>query len=159
MTPWPQEVPQMLVSAAEQWNRIVAVEKLNDDDSDEAVWVLHFEEGSHCVVEASSRPERLVLTGIIGAAKPGQDAKAQEAALQFNTLWDFSRGARIGLVPNERTFVLIQRVAPDDLTEHPLQSVIEKFEALRTCWELFLQADLDRPQRERTTTALLGLRA
>ena len=151
---------ETLTDPAALTNRLVDVAPLSDkitaiDQADDGAWALEFSDKTVVLMEWVARPDRVVLSAVLGAPASDRCEELFAVALSFSTLWRDSCGARLGLGGDGGELLLIRDLYSDTAGGWDLLPVLEHFAYVAGWWRKVISQPSNRYAANESAAGLL----
>ena len=95
--------------------------------SEEKNWAIQFDDQSIVTLEWAEKPERVVLTSMLGVPSESMQLSVYETLLCYNLLWKDTGGVKMALSGTGGELVLLYELFVSDLYPNELKTVFSTF--------------------------------
>jgi hypothetical protein len=109
--------------------------------SEEKNWAIQFEDQSIIMLEWTERPDRIVLSSMLGIPSETMQLSVYEALLCYNLLWKDTGGVKMALAGPGGDLMLLYELYVDQLMLNDLQIVISNFSSISQVWSVYVTGE------------------
>lgn len=109
--------------------------------SEDKNWAIQFDEQSIVTLEWAEKPERIVLTSMLGTPAEKMQTSVYETLLCYNLLWKDTGGVKMALSGPEGELVLLYELFVADLSLNELQTVLTNFVSIAQVWGVYVTGE------------------
>jgi hypothetical protein len=109
--------------------------------SDDKKWAIQFEDQSIIMLEWTERPDRIVLSSMLGIPSETMQLSVYEALLCYNLLWKDTGGVKMALAGPGGDLMLLYELYVDQLMLNDLQIVISNFSSISQVWSVYVTGE------------------
>ena len=109
--------------------------------SEDKNWAIQFEDQSIIMLEWSERPDRIVLSSMLGIPSEAMQLSVYEALLCYNLLWKDTGGVKMALAGPGGDLMLLYELYVDQLMLNDLQIVISNFSSISQVWSVYVTGE------------------
>jgi hypothetical protein len=109
--------------------------------SEEKNWAIQFEDQSIIMLEWAERPDRIVLSSMLGIPSETMQLSVYEALLCYNLLWKDTGGVKMALAGPGGDLMLLYELYADQLMLNDLQIVISNFSNISHVWSVYVTGE------------------
>jgi len=109
--------------------------------SDDKKWAIQFEDQSIIMLEWTKRPDRIVLSSMLGIPSETMQLSVYEALLCYNLLWKDTGGVKMALAGPGGDLMLLYELYVDQLMLNDLQIVISNFSSISQVWSVYVTGE------------------
>jgi hypothetical protein len=113
--------------------------------SEEKNWAIQFDDQSIVMLEWAEKPDRVVLTAMLGAPSESMQLSVYETLLCYNLLWKDTGGVKMALSGPGGELILLYELFSTDLTLNELQTVLTNFVSIAQVWSVYVTGESDQP--------------
>ena len=113
--------------------------------NEEKNWAIQFEDQSIITLEWSEKPERVVLTSLLGIPSESMQLSVYEALLCYNLLWKDTGGVKMALSGPGGELVLLYELFVSQLSLNELQTVLSNFVSIAQVWSVYVTGENNQP--------------
>ena len=113
--------------------------------SEEKNWAIQFDDQSIVTLEWAEKPERVVLTSMLGVPSESMQLSVYETLLCYNLLWKDTGGVKMALSGPGGELVLLYELFTSDLSVNELQTVLSNFVSIAQVWSVYVTGENDQP--------------
>jgi hypothetical protein len=113
--------------------------------SEEKNWAIQFDDQSIITLEWAEKPERVVLTSMLGVPSESMQLSVYETLLCYNLLWKDTGGVKMALSGPGGELVLLYELFVSDLSLNELQTVLSNFVSIAQVWCVYVTGENDQP--------------
>jgi hypothetical protein len=111
--------------------------------SEEENWAIQFEDQSIITLEWALKPDRVVLSTILGIPSESMQLTVYETLLCYNLLWKDTGGVKMALAGPNGELMLLYELYMSDLTLNDMQTVLRNFVSIGQVWSVFVAGEED----------------
>ena len=112
--------------------------------NEEKNWAIQFEDQSIITLEWSEKPERVVLTSLLGIPSESMQLSVYETLLCYNLLWKDTGGVKMALSGPGGELVLLYELFVSHLSLNELQTVLSNFVSIAQVWSVYVTGENDQ---------------
>lgn len=109
--------------------------------SEEKNWAIQFEDQSIIMLEWAERPDRVVLSSMLGVPSEAMQLSVYEALLCYNLLWKDTGGVKMALAGPGADLVLLYELHAEELQLNELKIVISNFSSISHVWSVYVTGE------------------
>ena len=109
--------------------------------SEDKNWAIQFEDQSIIMLEWAERPDRIVLSSMLGIPTESMQLSVYEALLCYNLLWKDTGGVKMALAGPGGDLMLLYELYVDQLLLNDLQIVISNFSSISQVWSMYVTGE------------------
>ena len=109
--------------------------------SEEKNWAIQFDDQSIITLEWAEKPERVVLTSMLGVPSESMQLSVYETLLCYNLLWKDTGGVKMALAGPGGDLMLLYELYVDQLMLNDLQIVISNFSSISQVWSVYVTGE------------------
>jgi hypothetical protein len=109
--------------------------------SEDKKWAIQFEDQSIIMLEWTERPDRIVLSSMLGIPSETMQLSVYEALLCYNLLWKDTGGVKMALAGPGGDLMLLYELYVDQLMLNDLQIVISNFSSISQVWSVYVTGE------------------
>ena len=109
--------------------------------SEDKNWAIQFEDQSIIMLEWAERPDRIVLSSMLGIPSETMQLSVYEALLCYNLLWKDTGGVKMALAGPGGDLMLLYELYVDQLMLNELQVVISNFSSISHVWSVYVTGE------------------
>lgn len=109
--------------------------------SEDKNWAIQFDEQSIVTLEWAEKPERIVLTSMLGTPSEKMQTSVYETLLCYNLLWKDTGGVKMALSGPGGELVLLYELFVADLSLNELQTVLTNFVSIAQVWSVYVTGE------------------
>jgi hypothetical protein len=113
--------------------------------NEEKNWAIQFDDQSIITLEWSEKPERVVLTSLLGIPSESMQLSVYETLLCYNLLWKDTGGVKMALSGPGGELVLLYELFVSHLSLNELQTVLSNFVSIAQVWSVYVTGENDQP--------------
>lgn len=113
--------------------------------SEERNWAIQFDDQSIVMLEWADKPDRVVLTAMLGSPSESMQLSVYETLLCYNLLWKDTGGVKMALSGPGGELILLYELSGTELTLGELQTVLANFVSIAQVWSVYVTGDGDQP--------------
>jgi hypothetical protein len=113
--------------------------------SEEKNWAIQFDDQSIVTLEWAEKPERVVLSSMLGVPSESMQLSVYETLLCYNLLWKDTGGVKMALSGPGGELVLLYELFVSDLSLNELQTVLSNFVSIAQVWSVYVTGENDQP--------------
>lgn len=112
--------------------------------NEEKNWAIQFDDQSIITLEWADKPERVVLTAMLGTPSESMQSSVYETLLCYNLLWKDTGGVKMALSGPGGELVLLYELFVSDLSLNELQIVLSNFVSIAQVWSVYVTGESDQ---------------
>lgn len=109
--------------------------------SEEKNWAIQFEDQSIAMLEWAEKPDRVVLSAMLGIPSESMQLSVYETLLCYNLLWKDTGGVKMALAGPSGELMLLYELYAGDLSINELQTVLTNFVSIAQVWTLYVTGE------------------
>ena len=109
--------------------------------SEDRNWAIQLEDQSIIMLEWAEKPDRIVLSSMLGIPSETMQLSVYEALLCYNLLWKDTGGVKMALAGPGGDLMLLYELYVDGLMLNDLQIVISNFSNISHVWSLYVTGE------------------
>ncbi len=113
--------------------------------SEEKNWAIQFEDQSIVMLEWTDRPDRVVLSAMLGTPSEKMQLSVYETLLCYNLLWKDTGGVKMALAGPGGELILLYELYAAELTLNELQTVLSNFASIAQVWSVYVMGESEQP--------------
>lgn len=113
--------------------------------SEEKNWAIQFEDQSIVMLEWTDRPDRVVLSAMLGTPSEKMQLSVYETLLCYNLLWKDTGGVKMALAGPGGELILLYELHASELTLNELQTVLSNFTSIAQVWSVYVMGESEQP--------------
>ncbi len=114
--------------------------------SEETNWAIQFDDQSIVMLEWAHKPDRVVLTAILGTPSESMQFSVYETLLCYNLLWKDTGGVKMALSgPGGELILLYELFFTEELNLPGLQTVLTNFASIAQVWTVYVTGESEQP--------------
>ena len=113
--------------------------------NEEKNWAIQFDDQSIITLEWAEKPERVVLTSLLGIPSDSMQLSVYETLLCYNLLWKDTGGVKMALSGPGGELVLLYELFVSHLSLNELQTVLSNFVSIAQVWSVYVTGENDQP--------------
>ncbi len=113
--------------------------------SEEKNWAIQFEDQSIVMVEWADRPDRVVLSAMLGTPSEKMQLSVYETLLCYNLLWKDTGGVKMALAGPGGELILLYELHASELNLNELQTVLSNFASIAQVWSVYVMGESEQP--------------
>ncbi len=113
--------------------------------SEEKNWAIQFEDQSIVMLEWTDRPDRIVLSAMLGTPAEKMQLSVYETLLCYNLLWKDTGGVKMALAGPGGELILLYELHTPDLALNELQTVLSNFSSIAQVWSVYVMGESEQP--------------
>lgn len=113
--------------------------------SEEKNWAIQFDDQSIVMLEWAEKPDRVVLTAMLGTPSESMQLSVYETLLCYNLLWKDTGGVKMALSGPGGELILLYELFSTDLTLNELQTVLSNFVSIAQVWSVYVTGESEQP--------------
>lgn len=113
--------------------------------SEEKNWAIQFDDQSIVMLEWADKPDRVVLTSMLGSPTESMQLSVYETLLCYNLLWKDTGGVKMALSGPGGELILLYELFSTDLTLNELQTVLTNFVSIAQVWSVYVTGESEQP--------------
>lgn len=113
--------------------------------SEEKNWAIQFDDQSIVMLEWAEKPDRVVLTAMLGTPSESMQMSVYETLLCYNLLWKDTGGVKMALSGPGGELILLYELFSTDLTLNELQTVLANFVSIAQVWSVYVTGESEQP--------------
>ena len=113
--------------------------------SEEKNWAIQFDDQSIVMLEWTSKPDRIVLSAMLGTPAEKMQLSVYETLLCYNLLWKDTGGVKMALAGPGGELILLYELHASDLMLAELQTVISNFSSIAQVWGMYVTGEGEQP--------------
>ncbi len=108
-------------------------------------WAVQFDDGSIVLLEWAAKPDRIVLTTMLGKPSETMQLSVYETLLCYNLLWKDTGGVKMALSGPDGELILLYELFAADLSLNEFQTVLSNFVSIAQVWSVYVTGESDQP--------------
>ncbi len=113
--------------------------------SEEKNWAIQFEDQSIVMLEWADRPDRIVLSAMLGTPVEKMQLSVYETLLCYNLLWKDTGGIKMALAGPGGELILVYELHASELALNELQTVLSNFASIAQVWGIYVTGESEQP--------------
>ena len=113
--------------------------------SEEKNWAIQFDDQSIVMVEWTDRPDRVVLSAMLGTPAEKMQLSVYETLLCYNLLWKDTGGVKMALAGPGGELILLYELHASELSLNELQTVLSNFTSIAQVWSVYVMGESEQP--------------
>lgn len=113
--------------------------------SEEKNWAIQFDDQTIVMLEWAEKPDRVVLTAMLGTPSESMQLSVYETLLCYNLLWKDTGGVKMALSGPGGELILLYELFSTDLTLNELQTVLTNFVSIAQVWSVYVTGESEQP--------------
>ncbi len=109
--------------------------------SEEKNWAIQFEDQSIVMMEWAEKPDRIVLSGMLGFPSESMQLSVYETLLCYNLLWKDTGGVKMALAGPNGELMLLYELFCSELNLNELQTVLTNFVNIAQVWSVYVTGE------------------
>ncbi len=110
--------------------------------SEETHWAIQFDDQSIVMLEWAEKPDRVVLTAMLGTPTESMQLSVYETLLCYNLLWKDTGGVKMALSgPDGELILLYELFFTEDLNLSGLQTILTNFVSIMQVWSVYVTGE------------------
>jgi hypothetical protein len=112
--------------------------------SEERNWAIQFEDQSIVMLEWAEKPDRIVLSAMLGIPSESMQLSVYETLLCYNLLWKDTGGVKMALAGPNGELILLYELFVSELNLNELQTVLTNFVNIAQVWTIYVTGESDQ---------------
>lgn len=113
--------------------------------SEEKNWAIQFDDQAIVMLEWAEKPDRVVLTAMLGTPSESMQLSVYETLLCYNLLWKDTGGVKMALSGPGGELILLYELFSTDLNLNELQTVLTNFVSIAQVWSVYVTGESEQP--------------
>lgn len=114
--------------------------------SEQTHWAIQFDDRSIVMLEWADKPDRVVLTAMLGRPSESMQLSVYETLLCYNLLWKDTGGVKMALSgPGGELILLYELFVTEALNLNGFQTVLTNFVSIAQVWTVYVTGDSEQP--------------
>lgn len=113
--------------------------------SEEKNWAIQFDDQSIVMLEWTEKPDRIVLSSMLGMPAEKMQLSIYETLLCYNLLWKDTGGVKMALAGPGGELILLYELHASELSVNELQVVISNFSSIAQVWSVYVMGEGEQP--------------
>ncbi len=113
--------------------------------SEEKNWAIQFDDQAIVMLEWAEKPDRLVLSAMLGSPTERMQLSVYETLLCYNLLWKDTGGVKMALAGPGGELILLYELHAADLNVGDLQTVVANFRSIAEVWSVYVTGEGEQP--------------
>ena len=109
--------------------------------SEEKNWAIQFEDQSITTLEWADKPDRIVLSAMLGIPSESMQLSVYETLLCYNLLWKDTGGVKMALAGPSGELMLLSELFVAELNLSELQIVLANFISIAQVWTVYVTGE------------------
>ena len=109
--------------------------------SEEKNWAIQFEDQSITTLEWADKPDRIVLSAMLGIPSESMQLSVYETLLCYNLLWKDTGGVKMALAGPSGELMLLYELFVAELNLSELQIVLANFTSIAQVWTVYVTGE------------------
>ncbi len=109
--------------------------------SEEKNWAIQFEDQSIVMLEWAEKPDRIVLSGMLGIPSESMQLSVYETLLCYNLLWKDTGGVKMALAGPNGELMLLYELFCSELNLNELLTVLSNFVNIAQVWSVYVTGE------------------
>ena len=109
--------------------------------SEDKNWAIQFEDQSIIMLEWAERPDRVILSSMLGIPSEAMQLSVYEALLCYNLLWKDTGGVKMALAGPGGELVLLYELHAEELQLNELKIVVSNFFSISHVWSVYVTGE------------------
>lgn len=109
--------------------------------SEEENWAIQFEDQTIVTLEWADKPDRIVLSAMLGIPSESMQLSIYETLLCYNLLWKDTGGVKMALAGPNGELMLLYDLYMSDLTLNDMQTVLSNFVSIAQVWSVYVTGE------------------
>jgi hypothetical protein len=104
-------------------------------------WAIQFEDQTIVTLEWAEKPDRVVLSTMLGIPSESMQLSVYETLLCYNLLWKDTGGVKMALAGPNGELLLLYELYMSDLMLNDMQTVLSNFVSIGQVWSVYVTGD------------------
>lgn len=113
--------------------------------SEEKNWAIQFDDQSIVMLEWAEKPDRIVLSAMLGIPSESMQLSVYETLLCYNLLWKDTGGVKMALAGPGGELILLYELHAADLVLNDLQIILSNFVSIAQVWSVYVMGESEQP--------------
>ena len=109
--------------------------------SEECNWAIQFDDQTIITLEWADKPDRIVLSSVLGIPSQETQLSVYETLLCYNLLWKDTGGVKMALAGPDGELILLYEMYAAGLNISELQTILLNFINISSAWRIFVTED------------------
>ena len=107
-------------------------------------WAIQFEDQTILTLEWAEKPDRVVLSTMLGIPSESMQLTVYETLLCYNLLWKDTGGVKMALAGPNGELMLLYEMYIEGLLLNDLQTVLSNFVSIAQVWSVYVSGEEDQ---------------
>lgn len=112
--------------------------------SEDENWAIQFEDQTIVTLEWAEKPDRVVLSTMLGIPSESMQLSVYETLLCYNLLWKDTGGVKMALAGPNGELMLLYELYISDLMLNDMQTVLSNFVSIGQVWSVYVSGEEDQ---------------
>lgn len=112
--------------------------------SEQENWAIQFEDQTIVTLEWAEKPDRVVLSAMLGIPSESMQLSVYETLLCYNLLWKDTGGVKMALAGPNGELMLLYELYVSDLMLNEMQTVLSNFVSIAQVWSVYVTGEEDQ---------------
>ena len=113
--------------------------------SGEKNWAIQFDDQSIVMLEWAEKPDRIVLSSMLGAPVEDMQLSVYETLLCYNLLWKDTGGVKMALAGPGGELILLYELHASELMLNDMQTILSNFVSIAQVWSVYVMGESEQP--------------
>lgn len=113
--------------------------------SEEKNWAIQFDDQSIVMLEWAEKPDRIVLSSMLGAPVEDMQLSVYETLLCYNLLWKDTGGVKMALAGPGGELILLYELHASELMLNDMQTILSNFVSIAQVWSVYVMGESEQP--------------
>lgn len=109
--------------------------------SEQENWAIQFEDQTIVTLEWAEKPDRVVLSAMLGIPSESMQLSVYETLLCYNLLWKDTGGVKMALAGPNGELMLLYELYVSDLMLNEMQTVLSNFVSIAQVWSVYVTGE------------------
>ena len=113
--------------------------------SEEKNWAIQFDDQSIVMLEWAEKPDRIVLSSMLGSPSEDMQLSVYETLLCYNLLWKDTGGVKMALAGPGGELILLYELHASDVMLNDMQTILSNFVSIAQVWSVYVMGEGGQP--------------